>query len=382
MLKVLCCEADISVRIRPAGPILIKAGIDEKSPDKAEWRRRFGEDKWDKLPKMIFVRTLRNGRYEPYLPGSSLKGVLRGHAERIARTLIYDEATERIGACDPFEMPEAGSSLHPISSCGAKLVRRRDGQAPARAAEDLSGSAIYRGVCPICKLFGCTLLRGRLQASDAYSNDYTNAETYRGQQGQARAVRLSIRDGVGIDRFTGGAKDTAIFTFEVEERAAFDLFLHLENFELWQLALVAFVLRDVADSLVPIGFGKSRGLGRVTAEATEATITYFGDRAPQTDRIAGVGPLYKGSEDYGFQPNDVVSLADRPAPSADPFGLRHTLKFSGPPALALTGQTPGTLWKAVAPKWKEFAGAWQPEREMKATYLNGAPAGTGASKVA
>ena len=67
------------IQIRPDGPILVKAGVDASG--KAQ---------------MNFVRTMRGGRQQVYLPGSSLKGALRAHAESIARTLRGDSV------CNPF----------------------------------------------------------------------------------------------------------------------------------------------------------------------------------------------------------------------------------------------------------------------------------------
>jgi CRISPR/Cas system CSM-associated protein Csm3 (group 7 of RAMP superfamily) len=70
MLKQLLNECVIELMIEPDGPILVKSGRDTV-----------------RGPNMAFVRTWRNGQEEVYLPGSSLKGVLRSHAERITRTL-------------------------------------------------------------------------------------------------------------------------------------------------------------------------------------------------------------------------------------------------------------------------------------------------------
>ena len=73
MLKQLVNECLIELVIRPDGPILIKSGIETVSG-----------------PDMSFVRTWRNGEEQVFLPGSSLKGVLRSNAERITRT--FDES--------------------------------------------------------------------------------------------------------------------------------------------------------------------------------------------------------------------------------------------------------------------------------------------------
>ncbi|MBO9362348.1 MAG: hypothetical protein J7452_09120, partial [Thermoflexus sp.] len=58
----------LRVEIRPDGPLLVKAGGFALDPT---------------LPDMSFVRArLADGREAPYLPGSSLKGVVRGFVEQ------------------------------------------------------------------------------------------------------------------------------------------------------------------------------------------------------------------------------------------------------------------------------------------------------------
>lgn len=80
MHKRLVNECLISLEIETDGPLLIRSGETGV----------YGSD-------MAPVVTMRNGRdAEPYLPGSSLKGVLRSHAERIARTLCYDPSNGRL----------------------------------------------------------------------------------------------------------------------------------------------------------------------------------------------------------------------------------------------------------------------------------------------
>ena len=81
-------ELKLAFTISPQGPILIKAGDDG------------GLD--PTLPSMSFVRTRHpgNGRTTIYLPGASLKGVIRSHTERIIHTVL-GEAPEI--CCDPLD---------------------------------------------------------------------------------------------------------------------------------------------------------------------------------------------------------------------------------------------------------------------------------------
>ncbi len=204
MLKKLLNQATIELTIETQGPLLIKSGIEG------------GAD--PSVPDMRFVRS--GGQV--YLPGSSLKGVFRSYAEKIART---------VGArcCNPFD----------DNFCGKKLEKQS------------SGSDIYKQSCFICRVFGSTAAASRIKFNDAYP---PNGQT----------PTTETRTGVAIDRILGSVAHGP-FDFEVVTQGKFKTTIHLRNFELWQLGLLALVLRDLEAGLVPIGFAKSRGLGEVKA---------------------------------------------------------------------------------------------------------------------
>lgn len=71
MLKKMINSARIELDIIPIDPLLIRSGQATVG----------GVD-------MAFVRTLRSGdENEPFIPGSSLKGMIRSYAEKICRSL-------------------------------------------------------------------------------------------------------------------------------------------------------------------------------------------------------------------------------------------------------------------------------------------------------
>ena len=299
MFKQLVNECLIDLHIRVDGPVLIKSGLAQVSG-----------------PDMAWVRVFRNGREEVYLPGSSLKGVLRSHAERIARTL------NPAAACDPF-----GKEDDPQRSCSACFdVRKENKREP-------DNPTAYKEACLICKLFGCTWFAGRLATTDAYALG-TPPEPVQ-------------RDGVGIDRFTGGAAHGAKFELEVITEGTFATTLHLRNFELWQLALVGFVLQDLADGLIRIGMGKSRGLGKVRGEVQQVRMDFLGPKAPQVVNgqlpLRGVGSLFEEAATYGMVSPDEVSIPYDGELSGN--GLRRTAIFPG--------QT--FPWSAIADHWVQRA---------------------------
>ena len=309
MFKRLVNECKIELTLRPQGAMLIKSGLAQIS----------GVD-------MAWVRVFRNGQDEVYLPGSSLKGTIRSHAERIARTL------NEHAACDPFAGHRDKDKPH---SCGTalELYQKREKKT------ELTMREAYRLSCPICKLFGNTQMMGRLATEDAYVKEGTNPPSP--QQ----------RDGVGIDRFTGGAARGAKFELEVITEGEFHTTFHLTNFELWQLGLLGFVLHDLKDGLVRFGSGKSRGLGKVQATIDSITLHYIGNKEKIiTNRhvnLLGVGALFKqANEQYGMQINDRLQFKhnNQNVSEHDLSGLRQTVKvtFDDFP------------WQQLAEKWLAF----------------------------
>jgi CRISPR-associated RAMP protein (TIGR02581 family) len=257
--KQLLNEAMLELSIKPNGPVLIKAtdgaGADPTHPD------------------MEFVRTQQH----VYLPGSSLKGVVRAHAERIVRAFQSGNQNGQ-GACDPLDR---------FASCGGRLNSKR-----------LASHDSYRQSCRICQLFGNTVVAGRAHFTDAMP------------QGK---VTLEQRNGVAIDRVYGSAYGGALFNYEVATTGVFKTTIHLRNFTLSQLALVGLALRDLGDGRVGMGFGKSRGMGRVELEWGKLTLRYplatLRAQRPPAAELLGVGTLLgNGAQPYGMPRDDRANL--------------------------------------------------------------------------
>lgn len=306
MHKQLVCELNLDFVIEPRGPLLIKSG------------REAGAD--PTLPDMNFVRTYHPVLGETvYLPGSSLKGVLRSQAERIARTL-------GLRCCDPLD--ENKSCERRVQELKKKAKQR---------GEDFPSARVYRELCTICRVFGHTVQASHLQISDAYPEE--------------PVARTERRDGVAIDRISG-AVAAGPFTLEVVTEGRFPSRLSLHNFQLWQVGLLALVLRDVNEGRVPIGFGKSRGLGRVKVDYRRLEISYPGHFAP-TEKYDFARNLYgvaafpipeKGG--YRFETDDMLELP----------GVREVEYDWGRAALAYTEpEEIETLLRATVTKWRKYA---------------------------
>jgi CRISPR-associated RAMP protein (TIGR02581 family) len=273
---------------------------------------------------MRFVLTQRGGRAEPYIPGSSLKGVLRSQAERLARSMT----TAGDGACNPFGTLNGSDApcWHALGDPHALHQR------PALAVE------AYPVLCPVCKLFGSPYLASRLRIGDAYLIALPAGE-----------LRLPRRDGVGIDRRRGAAADGAKYDFELWDGGAFQAQVNVRNFELWQLGLLAHVLHALNAEEISVGFGARRGLGRVRGTVGEMTLAYVGAAAlaqvgPELP-LLGLGQLaqdYEPLADYGFLPGEAPVLAQGARLlTGDGPSLRRTWAIA----------EPERLWETVGPLW-------------------------------
>lgn len=266
MQKRWLCQADVTLDLTCVDPVLVKSGYATLDG-----------------PDMVPVVTYRNGKKEYFLPGSSLKGVLRSHSERVIRTLARNMVCVPYIQRASYAAPD--NDLH--MACGSRLRNRT------------SKPDCYRYACPACRMFGSLEFAGRTTISDAYPI--------------GRDPVVEQRDGVGIDRYTGGAARDVKFELMVITAGTFRATLTVRNFELWQLGLLHVLLQDLQDAYIRVGSGKSRGLGRVRAEIAEYRLSYVGT-PPQ---LVGLFELASPRERelYGLQDSSAISL-----PLPDPVG--------------------------------------------------------------
>ncbi|MDM8537375.1 RAMP superfamily CRISPR-associated protein [Desulfobacterales bacterium HSG17] len=288
MLKKMINNARINMEIIPIDPLLIKSGQATVG----------GVD-------MSFVRTYKYGeKEEPYIPGSSLKGMIRAYGEKICRSL----RNHPVPVCLPYVSPgkETQGEKHQ-ASCGLCLDKYKK----KYKQDTIPSATIYSLSCPICRIFGSHEFIGRCSASDAYLTESFKA---------TGAHALEIRNGVAIDRFTGGAAPGAIYDLEVLTRGEFSTSIEIRNFERWQLGLLCLIFRDMEQGLVRIGFGKSRGLGRFEARITQFQITSYNTPIKKITGLAGVCTKEE-CKAYDFFPEKTQSSTSLPVPVLN--GLRQ-----------------------------------------------------------
>lgn len=240
--------------ISPKSPLLVKSG--HLSPNPA-------------LPDMQFVRTFSGDMETVYLPGSSLKGVFRSFTEKILRTVGKS-------ACDPFG----------DDACGKKLAKEED------------SAKVYKESCHACKIYGNTKLRGRLSFQDAYPEG---------------DIKTDTRYSVAISRLTN-AVAKGPFEIEIVIAGNFKGVLLLENFEIWQLGLLALAIQAINEGWVRIGFGKNRGFGQVEFKIKEVTSDFLKPKTPVPEtELWGIGAFVSDDERtrYGLRAEDRLTGVPR-----------------------------------------------------------------------
>lgn len=284
MFNSLHNRAKLSFKLIPDGPILIKAGGTSADPTR---------------PDMEFVRT-RHALFGEtvYIPGSSFKGIVRSYAEKILRTLGFTNT------CNPLDQRSACRELD---------------------RDKLSGAQIYSKSCYACRTFGSTSLAARTAFIDLYPWDNDGSENLK-----EVTNRTEFRMGVGIDRRKGSAAKGALFELEIVTGGAFFGEIIFRNFQLWQLALISFALRDMDEGYQYLGYGKSRGLGKVKCELKRLEIEEIdgSDRTSRNSKICGLGKLMpqKEVEDLDLLPDDEIVKPDYCEEKSIPLGRRFCIQ--------------------------------------------------------
>ncbi len=198
----------------------------------------------------------------PVLSGSSLRGVMRSQAERIARTLATLEAggdgayfKSHCPACNPLTT----KTTDPVASCNSfikKLSLSERRKLDRKGAEDK--------LCMACRLFGSPWNGSRLRVEDAYLKPGTEP-------------KLKVMDFLAIDRFTGGGRDGAKFDAVALWKPEFKVRLFLENPQPWELGWLALTLRDLHEGLTTVGFGGTKGFGQMRLHEPQLTLGYLHD---------------------------------------------------------------------------------------------------------
>lgn len=178
---------------------------------------------------------------QPLIPGSSFKGAMRSRLEAFMRGIDPSLALE------PSELISRDITEYVKT---LKESHKDNDQALTDALNDITDE--------VSKVFGTPWQASKFQVQDLT----VEADAWFGQYQE--------RDGVAIDRDTETASDGKLYDFQVVPAGTpFGFKAIVENAEPWELGLLMVGLSQFESQQIPLGGGKSRGLGVVSLELDE-----------------------------------------------------------------------------------------------------------------
>ncbi|MBE9122522.1 CRISPR-associated RAMP protein [Tychonema sp. LEGE 07199] len=180
----------------------------------------------------------------PLIPGSSFKGALRSRLESFLRGIV---GSDRKLVANP-----AIENEWSITAQEMKQIKQNFPDDQALTDEILKHTDL------VSHLFGSPWIASKFQVRDLT----VQSDAWFGQYQE--------RDGVAIDRDTETAADGKLYDYQVVPAATpFDFKAVVENAHDWELGLLAIGLHQFETEQIPLGGGRSRGLGVVKLEIDE-----------------------------------------------------------------------------------------------------------------
>ncbi|GIV98039.1 MAG: hypothetical protein KatS3mg057_2696 [Herpetosiphonaceae bacterium] len=190
----------VTATFRLDSPVLIRSDASLISPEQLE---ALGDKEHEQQPDQIHLRSRRNGDEVAVVPGTSLAGVLRARAVRILNTLNEARTTSIVNELFGVETDDAGSRK---SLRASRLI--------VEEAEIASGQPL-------------------------------------------------VQNRVAIDRFTGGAFETALFSEAPHVGGTVELRLAIQDPCDFEIGLLLLLLKDLWTGDLPLGGTSSIGRGRL-----------------------------------------------------------------------------------------------------------------------
>lgn len=259
---------EISINWTPRLPVMVKAGYDGIGVDM--------------LP---LTSGVEKGKLALVLPGSSIKGVLRSHAERIVRTLLdCENQNEELNTKSKPNFHAQIDSIPLIETLFGARNKSKDkdnssannkGHVNRQAKPGLGALAIDD--CYAQEKQQMKIDAWRAVEIGTVDNDIS-AKQWDIQQKLKAIPNASFRINhhVAIDRWTGGASEGALYSVLAPIEISWNKMCLTLDFgriekesQLPGLMLLLLVLRDVAENRLPFGFATNRGMGEIEVRDLE-----------------------------------------------------------------------------------------------------------------
>lgn len=273
----------ITIPWRPRGPLAVHVSADG--------------DVVDAFP----LAAVHSGAIRLELPGSTIKGVLRSHAERILRTVTETDAPEDFAA--QMSADRAG----PIGALFGTAADRDTNDSPiGRRGALRIETCVSETALPAQQWQAVRLLQRGADDQVCGGDDHRQAlarlqRAVDALNAQSIGLRFVVAPHVAVDRWTAGAAEGRLFaTLEphcTAENSWRPIVLELDVDWLAPdpvdgnagggldsaLALLLLVLRDLCDGWIGFGHATTRGSGAVEVEASRVTFQASQDLACHTE---------------------------------------------------------------------------------------------------
>ena len=205
-----------------------------------------GSGKGDGRTDALVVKDFKN---EPFIPGSSVRGVLRSVIEKLVASLGKKPCLLMYDTCI--------TTSKDIQNEFKIILEHKDS---SKIKDFLNDNA---KICPVCRIFGSPVFASKIKITDMQI-----------KKEKESATRYSVRHGVAINRDTETSQDKAKFDYEVvPKESRFNFELIGENLKTNDLALLALGIQEMIDGNFWLGGKTSRGLGKCKLE--KLNIEYF-----------------------------------------------------------------------------------------------------------
>ncbi len=201
---------------------------------------------------------VRNAAGQPFIPGASVKGVIRSAAEGLLRdTTPREGANAKLWTCnhlaqDPCVDHRRVEALREGFKEKLKKEKVKDEEIEYRVQRATAGE-IWKETCTVCRLFGSLAQASRVRFPDLPLH--------------GGMPRMELRNGVGIDRDRELAASGVLYDFEaVPPGTAFELTVVLDNYSEAEVGLVLWLFDQLDQGNLALGGKTSRGLGQVRVD--------------------------------------------------------------------------------------------------------------------
>jgi CRISPR-associated RAMP protein (TIGR02581 family) len=212
---------------------------------------------------------------KPLIPGSSFKGAMRSRLEAFLRGIDEGLAANPANEAEWSITNDRLNGKEGIKESVEQQLKElfpKDEETSKRAGkrDELLTNAILQETDAASLVFGSPWIASKFQVRDLN----VDSKFWFGQYQE--------RDGVSINRDTETAEDRRLYNFQVVPgNTPFHFHAVVENAEDWELGLLMIGLNQFENEQIPLGGGKSRGLGVVKLDIKDVWWVDYPEERPE-----------------------------------------------------------------------------------------------------